>query len=102
MEAEINELSAAFEKYTSILTLVTGKVSGKNHWAYALIPPQNWPAFLYVQSQGGYDLSEYASDILAHGDGETPPADVLDTIKTSRPDIDFSFETGMLNEIHAL
>lgn len=102
MEAELNELSAAFERYTGILTLVTGKVSGKDHWAYAVIPPQNWPAFLHVQSQGGYDLSQYASDILAQGDGENPPRDALEAIKTTRPDIDFSFESGILAEIDTL
>jgi hypothetical protein len=94
-DAAMNELSAEFEKHIGILALVTGKVAGKDYWAYAMIPPQNWPAFQYVQSQGGYDLGEYASEILAQGKGKTPPKETLVAIKTDRPDIDFGFEKAL-------
>lgn len=98
-DAAMNMLSEMFEQYTGYIVKITGKVSGKDHWAYALIPPQHWPAFQSAQAKGGYDLAEYASEILAHGKGKTPPADTLEKIKTSRPDIDFSFENQVLQEL---
>jgi hypothetical protein len=97
----MNELSDVFERYTGIVTLVTGKVAGKAHWAYALIPPQNWPAFLQVQSEGGYDLGDYASEILAQGKGKAPPKDVLEKIKDYRQDIDFTFGKDIENILSA-
>lgn len=91
-DTAMNELSDMFEKNTGMVVLVKGKVQGEDYWAYALIPPANWPAFQYMQTQGGYDLGEYASEIWAQGEGKNPPQDMLKKLKTAHPELDFDFE----------
>lgn len=96
LQSAIDELGPLFEEHSGILTFITGTSKGKNIWVYALIPPHNWPAFQYAQSQGAYALGDYASDILAQGEGDSPPEETLAQIKAARPDICFGIEEEIL------
>ncbi len=82
----------------SILVLVRGMVGGRPWWVYARIPPSRYPAFLAVQEQGGYSLGDFASEILAQGEGASPPPDVAERMKKEGCDPAFEAEFQQLLE----
>src|SRR5262245_3045997 len=59
-----------------ILVLVQGTLpDGSAHYAYASVPPSRYMAFKEAEAKGNYDLAQFGN-ILAHGKGKEPPADV--------------------------
>lgn len=64
------------DAHTAILVLVRGVVQGGPYWAYASLYPSRYLAFKEAERHGGYRLEGFAKEILAHGPGEAPPAEV--------------------------
>ena len=66
-----------------ILVLVKGRLAnGESHYAYASMPPSAYAAFKEAEAAGAYDLADFG-DILAHGSGDQPPADVMAQMESS-------------------
>ena len=73
----VQDLLRQMDEEVQILVLVTGTLSdGSEHYAYASIPPSKYQAFKAAEAKGNYDLAAFGN-ILRHGEGKTPPADVM-------------------------
>lgn len=73
---DMDALLAQIDQELQLLVLVRGELTdGSAHYAYASIPPSKYNAFKQAEAQGNYDLAQFGK-ILAHGQGENPPAEV--------------------------
>jgi len=69
---------------TRILTLVTGTLrDGSAHYAYASIPLARYMDFKLAESRGGYRLEDYG-EVVAHGEGLEPPAEMRRRMEEER------------------
>lgn len=83
---------AEADAHLFILVLVHGKVQDRPYWAYARIPPSRYLAFREAERQGGYNLSDFADEILAHGPGNEPPSHMAEEMRKKGYDPGFERE----------
>lgn len=81
-----------------IVLLVTGMRDNDDpFWAYLSLSPLRYYEFKAAEARGNYDLKEFG-DILAHGIGHTPPADIVQKMK-DQYGLDEDFEKNLLSDI---
>ena len=83
------------DRHAFVISLVKGKVKGEAHWAYAKIALSRYLDFQQAQLSGkGYNLGDYAQEILAQGQGEAPPLSVQKEMEARGFNQKLGAETG--------
>lgn len=78
----------ALSNHTSIIALVTGKVRGKDRYAYLLVNTTKYISLKIDEGKQGLNLKKYGT-IIAHGEGKKPPSNVTEQIQSDYQGISF-------------
>lgn len=79
-QQELTKLDTELAENLYIITLIQGELTdGKPQWAYLRIPAEKYTAFKAAETRGDYNTAEFG-EILSHGEGLFPPADVKEAM----------------------
>lgn len=79
----LESLIRQMDEQLKLLLLVTGALKdGTRHYAYVSMQLSRYPAFRQAEAAGNYNLAEFG-EIVAHGEGNAPPASVKSEIEAA-------------------
>lgn len=74
----------------SVIILVTDSNPDKPHWAFARMTPEQYIQYKAAEAKGAFNLLDFTSEVLASGQGLTPPKEVMQQMQQEQGfDVDF-------------